>query len=273
MKIEKSRFHCLTFTILLQKKDIKDRLFMSETEGIVLSPQRRSFITGCQVSKDTSSSTNSNTTNTSSVLKDLKETGNDKSSNNAESLRPDTITGSRRVGSGRIRPSQGQNEDFDRERGGERADHRDRDRDRRFDDSRYGFRGERDQRGPRDPRDRERDREWSAPGRNDRLDRGGGRGGLNSRGGRRPRDNVPEWMDAPVNQDELMELRGFDESPEKEAKPRVDQREKIKMDKTKDDKKPKSNEFNIDDIIHMDVIPGIFLSDFKIRQTEIYFGF
>ena len=47
---------------------------MSETEGIVLSPQRRSFITGCQVSKDTSSSTNSNTTNTSSVLKDLKET-------------------------------------------------------------------------------------------------------------------------------------------------------------------------------------------------------
>ena len=32
-----------------QKKDIKDRLFMSETEGIVLSPQRRSFITGCQV--------------------------------------------------------------------------------------------------------------------------------------------------------------------------------------------------------------------------------
>ena len=237
---------------------------MSETEGIVLSPQRRSFITGCQVSKDTSSSTNSNTTNTSSVLKDLKETGNDKSSNNAESLRPDTITGSRRVGSGRIRPSQGQNEDFDRERGGERADHRDRDRDRRFDDSRYGFRGERDQRGPRDPRDRERDREWSAPGRNDRLDRGGGRGGLNSRGGRRPRDNVPEWMDAPVNQDELMELRGFDESPEKEAKPRVDQREKIKMDKTKDDKKPKSNEFNIDDIIHMDVIPGkyIHLLDF-----------
>ena len=122
---------------------------------------------------------------------------------------------------------------------------------RRFDDSRYGFRGERDQRGPRD-------REWGAPGRNDRLDRGGGRGGLNSRGGRRPRDNVPEWMDAPVNQDELMELRGFDDSPEKEAKPRVDHRDKIKMDKTKDEKKPKSNEFNIDDIIHMDVIPGNF---------------
>ena len=99
---------------------------MSETEGIVLSPQRRSFITGCQVSKDTSSSTNSNTTNTSSVLKDLKETANDKSSNNSESLRPDTIAGSRRVGSGRIRPSQAPNEEFDRERGGERADHRDR---------------------------------------------------------------------------------------------------------------------------------------------------
>ena len=35
-----------------QKKDIKDRLFMSETEGIVLSPQRRSFTTGCQMNKD-----------------------------------------------------------------------------------------------------------------------------------------------------------------------------------------------------------------------------
>ena len=39
-------------SVIFQKKDIKDRLFMAETEGIVLSPQRRSFITGCQVTKD-----------------------------------------------------------------------------------------------------------------------------------------------------------------------------------------------------------------------------
>ena len=45
-------------------------------------------------------------------------------------------------------------------------------------------------------------------------DRKGGRG----RGGRYGKDVEPEWMSAPVDQDNLMELKGFDDSPEKEVK-------------------------------------------------------
>ena len=140
---------------------------------------------------------------------DRGDPGSKPNSNASESLRPDPIS-NRRVGSGRLRPSQAQPEDFDRDRDRDRDRERDRDRDRRFDnDTRYGFRGERS------------GRDWGAPpGRNDLR---GGRGGKmdprgNGPGNRRARDNVPEWMDAPVNQDDLMELRGFDDSPEKEAK-------------------------------------------------------
>ena len=236
---------------------------MTETEGIVLSPQRRSFITGCQVSKDTSSSSNNSNSATNSKETSSTTSGSDPSKSSSESLRPDTIAASRRVGSGRIRPSQPPPEDFDRDRGDrERGDHRDRDRDRRFDqDSRYGFRGDRERGGLRD-------REWGPPpARNDRL--GGGRGAKmepRGAGGRRgPRDSVPEWMDAPVNQDDMMELRGFDDSPEKEVKPKKE----TKLER-KEDKKPKPNdEFNIDDIIHMDVIPGKICLQFPIFSFHL----
>ena len=85
-------------------------------------------------------------------------------------------------------------------------------------------------------------------------------------GGRRePRDSVPEWMDVPVNQDDMMELRGFDDSPEKEVKPKKE----TKLDR-KEDKKPKPNdEFNIDDIIHMDVIPGRICLQLQIFNVHL----
>ena len=66
-----------------QKKDIKDRLFMSETEGIVLSPQRRSFTTGCQMNKDPpkdadNPSGNSSNTASKSSSQDRGERGSEK---------------------------------------------------------------------------------------------------------------------------------------------------------------------------------------------------
>ena len=111
-------------------------------------------------------------------------------------------------------------------------------------------------------RDRDRDRDRDRGGWYDRGDyeqtgrggRGGGSRNMNSmnmrkndtRSRMRARDIEPEWMNAPVNQDETFDLRGFDDSPEKE------------------EKKPPSTTvvpsadqgFNIDDILHMDVIPG-----------------
>ena len=81
---------------------------MSETEGIVLSPQRRSFITGCQVSKDTSSNNSNKETSVGPNDRgdprdrDSRDPGASKPNSNAsESLRPDPIS-TRRVGSGNL---------------------------------------------------------------------------------------------------------------------------------------------------------------------------
>ena len=46
-----------------------------------------------------------------------------------------------------------------------------------------------------------------------RKDRGSNRGSR--------RNEEPEWMSAPINQDDMMELKGFDDSPEKEAKSKL----------------------------------------------------
>lgn len=178
---------------------------MTETEGIVLSPQRRSFITGCQVSKDPpkdqTSERNGDGTNLGKTLE--------------SSLRSDTIGSSvvnaaaRRVGSGRIRPSTtANNDDFDNRRPGNYHDS----------DSRFGgFRGG----------ERPSDRGWYDQRNNPGMDRrnmGASRKLMSDRDhgglGRKPRhrDSEPEWMSAPVDQDDMMELKGFDDSPEKETR-------------------------------------------------------
>jgi hypothetical protein len=77
-------------TFFFQKKDAKDRLLKAETEGIVLSPQRRSFITGCQVAK--AEPPNPETTGFQTSQTSINKP-------DSLSLRPDT---SRRVGSGRL---------------------------------------------------------------------------------------------------------------------------------------------------------------------------
>ena len=215
--------------------------------GIVLSPQRRSFLTGCQVSQPAKDETSENGDHNdrdrggrggserpergkearSSVGKDLHLI--EKPS--AElSLRPDPNS-SKRVGSGRI---------INRDRGGESDRDRDRDGFYRRSEDRFdrGFGGPGARRGgglrglddrydmysqrPADPRN---------SGGNHRSDRGGSRGGFNDRYGgsgiseRRSRlpygrsnESEPEWMSVPVDQEDVMELRGFeDSSPEKES--------------------------------------------------------
>ena len=85
------------------------------------------------------------------------------------------------------------------------------------------------------------------------------------------KDNEPEWMTAPVAKGEMMELRGFDESPEKETK----KMPPIKMNKKKEEqlklqakeqqqqqqqqqaKKEDAEKFNFDDFLNMDSIPGL----------------
>ena len=226
-----------------QKKDIKDRLFMSETEGIVLSPQRRSFITGCQVSKDPPKEPESLSGNSSNAGTGSKSSSQDRGDHrggdrcgdrggsDGSSLRPDSMSnsGSRRVGSGRIRPSASASEDYDVSgssrgegpRGGRGSNYGDRGD--TASESRYGFNRDRD----RGERVSDRDRGWY-----DRDYDKGGRGGRNmtsSRPGQPPdsrkdrghrgsrRNEEPEWMSAPINQDDMMELKGFDDSPEKET--------------------------------------------------------
>ena len=258
---------------------------MAETEGIVLSPQRRSFTAGCLVSKESTTKDSDQPNNSISgthsgiKLENLPTAGSKTERDPASlSLRPDTISNSsRRVGSGRIlsREPRGPTDYDHDQRGG--GDSRDRDRDRFNEGSsssdRYGFGRNRD-------RDRDRNRDWydrggdfdGPPNRGDRSGDRGGRGGGSradrgsSRnkneprgrggGGRYARDVEPEWMSAPVNQDETFELKGFDDSPEKEV-------EKKRSNTTSSDNSSKTANindpgFNIDDILHMDVIPGTF---------------
>ena len=235
---------------------------MAETEGIVLSPQRRSFITGCQVSKESTKDSEPNSLSGSSSA-----TSGSKNEPNL-SLRPDTISNSsRRVGSGRI---------LSRDRPSE-FDH-----DQRFNEGsdRYGFNRNRDRDRDRDrDRNRDRDRDWYDRDYDQTGSRGGGRGGsrsMNSMNSRKnePRSNMrrshtresePEWMSAPVNQDETFELKGFDDSPEKEEKKPPPVRNNNRNTETKPAAHATSTDqgFNIDDILHMDVIPGRIFCIFK----------
>ena len=268
---------------------------MAETEGIVLSPQRRSFTAGCLVSKESTIKDSDREpinsisgTHSGIKLENLPSSKSMEREPASLSLRPDPISNqSRRVGSGRIlsREPRGPGDYDHDQRGGDSRDRDrvDRDRDRGgFNESssdRYGFGRNRD-------RDRDRNRDWNdrydrgggdfdgPPNRGDRSgDRGGrggsrndrgtsrnkneprGRGGGQHRDARYARDVAPEWMSEPVNQDETFDLRGFDDSPEKEV-------EKKKPNTTSSDSSSKTaaniNDpgFNIDDILHMDVIPG-----------------
>ncbi|TRY70753.1 hypothetical protein TCAL_07343, partial [Tigriopus californicus] len=209
------------------RRDPKDRLRIGELDGLKLSPQRRSFFSGCQVAQPST--------------KDSQDEGN----SSEISLRPDPSS-NRRLGSGRF---SGRQEAVERLVDGHR----------RLDD-RHGGYYDPDDAPPRPRRvivlDRDRSRERLSD-RNDRGDRNyrwnnyeryGDNGPPGSkhhqprsfnqapinlrnlknerperRGGSRfPRreESEPEWMSAQVEQGELMELRGFDDSPEKERPPR-----------------------------------------------------
>ena len=75
------------------------------------------------------------------------------------------------------------------------------------------------------------------------------------------RESEPEWMSEPVNQDETFELKGFGDSPEKEEKKPPPVRNNNRNTETKPAARITSTDqgFNIDDILHMDVIPGRIL--------------
>lgn len=225
---------------------------MTETEGIVLSPQRRSFITGCQVSKDPPkdhTSERNGENNPGLIGKTLES-----------SLRSDSITSNvanasaRRVGSGRIRPSTtaAGSDDFDN-RGRGPGNYHDS-------DSRFGSGFQRG--GDRVPSDRGGWYDQRGSSNMDRRNVGSSRNHLGM--GRKPRqrDIEPEWMSAPVNQDDMMELKGFDDSPEKETRGgfrggNIEPRKIEKLPTAPAPKEHKENDFNIDDILHMDVIPGL----------------
>ena len=158
----------------------------------------------------------------------------------------------------------------------------------RYDDDRFGRNrntpgrpGDRrfDGRGMRDPRDDPRDfRDRRGP------ERGGGR--YNNR---RNEGEEPEWMSETIEQGEMMELRGFDDSPEKERQLRDEKKAGKKNaakqilddgdnDRRQDEDKARDGKptaettpavppttagpgadlgFNLDDILHMDSIPGL----------------
>ena len=240
----------------------------------MLSPQRRSFITGCQVSKESTKESE----NPSNSGLNTGGSGNTKPEPNL-SLRPDSISNSaRRVGSGRIL-SRDRPNDFDHEQ-------------QRYNEGssdRYGFNRNRDN------RDRDRgnwyDRDFDQTRGGDRSERGGrsgaGRGGMSDRSmnsrrndDRRPnrrnnRDSEPEWMNEPVNAvDNSFELKGFDDSPVKEPEPepqKIHKKLPVAPSKHSDQSSLQNNNalgstvnnagadqgFNIDDILHMDVIPGL----------------
>lgn len=198
-----------------REKDLERVSGQQEDDSIVLSPQRRSFLTGCQSAKD-----------------DLV-------------LKPEQPGGGRRVGSGRIlaretagpeefplnKPPRNRNDrelgrdPWDRDgRAGERearpgeyggvnkfAFRRDLDEDRRLDDRRSYY---------------QHDERASGRGAGDRRMIGGGGGGLANRGRmgdggslgnggggmkRFRQESEPEWMSESVSMSDMIELRGFDE--------------------------------------------------------------
>lgn len=300
------------------RKDAKDRIKAEQQDGIVLSPQRRSFLGGCHVSSVKNSESNG---------KDCKE-----NSSNHQNQQHHPHEEGLLHGQGKRVVDRGSARNFERE------DYRDvRDRDRaqgrrigsgriltragepgadeydlthRRHDSRFGFR-----RGEEEPlydrRDRSRDRKdrWSGGGgryeaddgfggrRNNHYQvssmRGGGNGGGrsasdrrfgNTRYPRRSEEAEPEWMSETVEQGELMELRGFDDSPEQETirndrplgsdeNEKSNSRQNAVVDGHED--KPaqgqkQASEFNLEEFLQMDSIPGLanILSDDSSKEAE-----
>ena len=212
-------------------KDPKERLRAEQQQdvGLVLSPQRRSFNTGCQISQPATTSNQEVEKKDNARQKEIKELKERVAAmgRNRESDRMDSRL---RVGSGRIL----------------NRDHRDDyESSRRYND--YGF----NRRGGR----QDEEGGWFNDRRNydDDYRRGGGRGRDDHKrgGGGRREAEEPEWMSAPVNQDELMELRGFDESPEKE--PNAEPQKKLKEDEERRDKMGDV----LGEILHLDSIPGL----------------
>jgi len=152
-------------------------------DAIVLSPQRGSFLSGCQAVKD------------------------------ELNLRPEVPgAGNRRVGSGRI--IRNDKEEFQPNRGSRVRNERENPRewDRQF--SKYGFsREEEERRGWDERRDYQDDRGG---------DRRRGRGGAISAGVRRvqrPSENEPEWMSESVSLTDFIELKGFDDGKGRGSRP------------------------------------------------------
>lgn len=209
--------------------DPKERL-KEEKDGIVLSPQRRSFGTGCHV------------THQPLLQRAMSSTVDYKDSDRDRPDRRDQ----RRIGSGRIQLDRGSERDRDfrnnreNDRGGERdfRNHREGDRviERDFRSNRDSDRGpdsQRDYRGSRDPRDRfereDRDRDRRYEGGRDRIfisrrdvddrprerdfrdfsNRHSNRRDRHDSMGRR--EEEPEWFSTgPISKYDTIELRGFE---------------------------------------------------------------
>ena len=299
----------------------KDRIKAEQQDGgLVLSPQRRSFLTGCQVQSQPSATEGEDKEGGKQPPsrgdhhrggKDDRRRPGDHRDHGPEdefSLRPD----GRRVGSGRLM-GRGDREDYDRggrggfdPRGGGRED-------------RYAFRRRGEDDHPGDVRrDRSRERnKWvhdRASGERDDFGRRNARmgpergmmGGRNAErdfgsgrraGSRFPRrsegESEPEWMSEVVEQGDMMELRGFDDSPEKERQasfPPESARDENNKNSKKQETKPEAEEkgskqtkdqteevtkeanagFNFDDILQMDSIPGLanILADDSMEAEE-----
>lgn len=158
-------------------------------EALILSPQRGSFLSGCQAVKD------------------------------ELNLRPDQPSGgTRRVGSGRI--LRNDKDEYQPNRGtrtrGDKENPRGEWGDRQF--SKYGFaRDEDDRRSGWDGGSFQEER-----GGGERR-RGRGSGALAPGGGRRPHqrssENEPEWMNETVTLTDIIELKGFEEAKGRNSRP------------------------------------------------------
>ena len=158
-----------------------------DLQQLVLSPQRRSFLSGC--------------------------TSGSGPGEQEVSLRPEQPgAGAKRVGSGRLLARQERQERGEEERGFRRGeDYKGRYPDNRRDDkfgSGFRGRGERDEEGGWGSEDRRRDGFYQHDDR-----RGDGRRNDDRRPQRRR--NEPEWMNETVSHNDVIELRGFDDKPTK----------------------------------------------------------
>ncbi|KAK6189891.1 hypothetical protein SNE40_001863 [Patella caerulea] len=258
---------------LLRRKppvDAKERL-KEEQDGIVLSPQRRSFGTGCHVSQTSSLARQSSTT---SDYADDRDRGGDRRE--------------RRIGSGRIQIDRDQGRDYrgrydrdDRDRIDERDRHDDRgdrrfernDRFRRDYDDRRDFRDSRDirdrdnrversergdrERDLRDTRDRDpRNLRNRDPRDNQHRDYNRDRDNHRYSSGRRSHhhEEEPEWFTAgPTSKSDTIELQGFErdgdakENQAEEVREPAPKKEKIIPKETKEEKEEKDKGTNFGD--------------------------